>query len=679
MEQPLDPLVEAAVAPLSHNAEHRLAAISILSETADPKHPGALEAIARWESADTKWHPFLWQGILCISALIAVISLVFFRIPELQLSWKYRGMAGFEFPDPYLPDGLTFSGKLLVGDPSKPMFEQKEALYRSDVENPAFFAEYAESHLEEFGKLPDGYMETVSRIAPRNSYFLYLAATDIDSGVIGEKTSTSQEPEQRKGDGSLLHQPKDKYELVIQDQAAFDSSLALLLRARELPEFDIYRDAMLISRLRAMPRGGTFAERANRMILIYNGVRGIASLTKLNTLLCAQAQQLSRAGDADGFLAIAEARAHLIRCLAEREEGTLMDQIILLGMIQMSAEYFHFAAKRLGLDGIAEIYLAEFVRLEEANSRRRALAEAADHSWIAARGSPLSDEILGLVTGITESPPPLSIADLAPSRYADHALLMRIGLAAIALSFLVCSLAVFLFRFAFPSALRRTSARLLQLLGPSDWIITIALGAVFPLSFVLALQNLTVLGGREWGSDHFRNLFPGVHLIAILFISLLAPAVLIRWRLSRRIAPLGIPCRPGVFSSLALLGMVGLSIGAYPFAMRFGMEGTALHALAAAPAFWLATVLWNALRAIIGKAAERISLAATSMALFPSYAVAVILISLLLPVFKASEAHWLSKDTIHNLDPDLPDFGSYEIRIAAQKRKETRTILGLED
>lgn len=46
-------------------------------------------------------------------------------------------------------------------------------------------------------------------------------------------------------------------------------------------------------------------------------------------------------------------------------------------------------------------------------------------------------------------------------------------------------------------------------------------------------------------------------------------------------------------------------------------------------------------------------------------------------MFKASEANWLSKDRLHNLDPELPDFGSYEVRLAAQKRKETREILGL--
>jgi hypothetical protein len=205
------------------------------------------------------------------------------------------------------------------------------------------------------------------------------------------------------------------------------------------------------------------------------------------------------------------------------------------------------------------------------------------------------------------------------------------------------------------------------------------LGVIFPLLFILALQYLTPLGGREWASNHFLNLFPGVHLIAILLLILLTPAVFIRWRLSRRIAPLGIPCRPGKFSILALLGIIGLSITAYPIVLEFGTGTFVLKALAAAPAFWLVVVFWNAIRAIIRKATERISLAATSMALLPSYAVAVILISLLLPVFKASEEHWLSKDRLHNLDPELSDFGSYEFRLAAQKRKETREILGLEN
>jgi len=32
-----------------------------------------------------------------------------------------------------------------------------------------------------------------------------------------------------------------------------------------------------------------------------------------------------------------------------------------------------------------------------------------------------------------------------------------------------------------------------------------------------------------------------------------------------------------------------------------------------------------------------------------------------------------------NPDPDAPDFGMYEFRIASQMRRETREILGLEN
>lgn len=39
----------------------------------------------------------------------------------------------------------------------------------------------------------------------------------------------------------------------------------------------------------------------------------------------------------------------------------------------------------------------------------------------------------------------------------------------------------------------------------------------------------------------------------------------------------------------------------------------------------------------------------------------------------------LAKNTLQNINPDLPDFGGYEIRLATRKREETREILGLEN
>ncbi|MEP2776967.1 MAG: hypothetical protein ABJQ29_12290 [Luteolibacter sp.] len=208
---------------------------------------------------------------------------------------------------------------------------------------------------------------------------------------------------------------------------------------------------------------------------------------------------------------------------------------------------------------------------------------------------------------------------------------------------------------------------------------TILFGVLFPIAAILLLNRFTILGGREWAISHFLFLFPGVHLVAILLWVSLAPAAIIRWRLLRRIRALGIPGIPGVTAVPALLGVTVLAIAAYPGVMKFGLEMKVLIALAAPLVFWIAVIFGNALHGIIGKSQHRISLAATTMALLPSYAIAIIAILAILPAYKASELHWLEQDTLVSIDPSAPDFGQYEFRVAAQMRGQICELLGMEN
>jgi hypothetical protein len=41
------------------------------------------------------------------------------------------------------------------------------------------------------------------------------------------------------------------------------------------------------------------------------------------------------------------------------------------------------------------------------------------------------------------------------------------------------------------------------------------------------------------------------------------------------------------------------------------------------------------------------------------------------------EKHWLAQETLLRIDPDAPDLGAYEFKIAAQQRKEINAITGV--
>jgi len=289
MQPPTTLLVEAAVKPLSGNAEQRLAAVSILAENADLDHPGAAETIARWQKVDAKKHPFIWKPLLYIAALLTAIPMVAYQVPDLKLALEYRdALDSWDFPETRLPEGLTSDEKLLLGDPSKSKYDQAEALYQSAPENPAYYAEYASAYRNEFGKLPDDYLETVSRIAPQNSYFLYSAAGLAAREALDQTVSATPRP-QRRIDGVLVSPDPVEDNYVILDQIAFGKSLSLLDKASSLPEYETYWTVMKSARNRAAPKGGTFAERVNKVVIISGGLSGIISMTSVMEIICAQA------------------------------------------------------------------------------------------------------------------------------------------------------------------------------------------------------------------------------------------------------------------------------------------------------------------------------------------------------------------------------------------------------
>jgi hypothetical protein len=111
---------------------------------------------------------------------------------------------------------------------------------------------------------------------------------------------------------------------------------------------------------------------------------------------------------------------------------------------------------------------------------------------------------------------------------------------------------------------------------------------------------------------------------------------------------------------------------------RFEMRLPVLAALAVPPALCLGLLFANALRIIFGKPATRLDGCAVAIAVLPAYGLATILLCSLMPIYSAAEKHWIAKETLLRIDPDAPDLGAYEFKVAAQKRKEINAITGVE-
>ncbi|MGJ8642698.1 MAG: hypothetical protein ACSHX9_04755 [Luteolibacter sp.] len=675
-----NPLVEAASSHLTGNAEQHLTAISVISETADPDHPLAAETIARWEAVDRKKYPFLWKTALYLIALAALIAVIVSQRHEVQFVTDLNNVSLFSPPDLPLPKGLSEKEKLLLGDPSLDYYEDHqtaEALYLSEPDNPAYFAEYVQKYSFDFDELPPDLLDTAVRIDPQNSFYLYFAVGHMGDDTIVLEPLSGSSPKPRIVKGVRLSPAPVERQYKINDQAVYEKSLELIEKASELSGFQSYATTMMRERMRCFRNTATTVDRATALIFVYAQTSSSISLLKVSDTLSARAQELSNDGDEEGFLKLVNIRQHYIEALLSNPDVFLINELVNRVVVANTAQYFHHAAKRLGLPELEKKFGDEHQAMSDMADRKR-LRSAYYHDWVTEKSSLLGGFTYPMIMRIVDSPPPITLADLAPQRYADHALAIRVGLIAIALSLLIFALPIFLFRFVFPASLRKTAARLIQLLRPIDWILAIVLGVILPLAAILLLNRFTELGGREWALGHYVFLFPSVHLVAILLWVSLAPAAVIRWRLLRRIKALGLPGIPAITAAPALLGVSVLAIGAYPVVMKFELDTLVLIGLAAPVAFWLSVVFGNALHGLIGKAQHRITLAATSMAILPCLSFAIIAVIALLPVYKASEIHWLAQDAHYSIKPDAPDLGLYEFRVAAQKRKEIREALGME-
>lgn len=673
------PLIAAAVEPLADNAEQQLAATAILSETADPNHPAAAETIARIGKIRARRHPALRSSIIGLAAALAIGAAVAVQFREFAaISGLYNLAGSFWDEPPPLPSRLSPQQRLILGDPRLSNLRQKELLLNSDPGNPAYYSEYVGAYWDEHGQLPPDFFATVARIAPDNSFFLYWAAGQIGGKSYERKTGPGAPSKPRFSGGVRLSPMPVERDYVILDQAKFDEALALLDRAAELPGFETYTGSMTAKRASLLPYD-TLAGSAVTLAYGYATPSQVIAIRKVSDLLCARAQILSKEGDRERFISLAGKQQHFVRGFSGNPDRTLIHELVFSAIVSSSGQYFHWGADRLGLAEMAAAYEKQWLAVVADRDRRDIQTKTRTEDVLRQRGSMLSALTLGMVETQVADPPPLTADDLKPLRLADHEIASRYGITAAALILAVACLPVFLFRFHSPRQIRVPAKLFAKLLSAGDWAWIIGLGILLPLSTFLAINRLTPLGGRAYGIPAFQFLFPGIHLLAIVLNLLLAPAIVIRWRLSKRLAPYGIKCRPGMIP-IAVLGVIlAWGLCAFPTLEKAGLTRIGLIAMAVAPAIWLGNVMLGILLSVLGKPAGRIPRLATSAALLPAYAAAIIALCLTIPIFVAGEKRWIAKDTLFRIDPSAPDFGAYEFRVAAQKRREINAILGFEN
>ena len=226
MPDPPSRLIEAAVRPFSDNAEMKHSAIGFL-ENRITQDADQEAMITRWDQVDARKRKPVWQIVLW--AVVAVVS-AGIAIP---ISMKFPGWRSGEnrLPqDPIYGPGPADSEQLVARNsmkaknfccleiyPKQTKAERKEALWRSEPDNPAYFADYAGAFVGENEKLPPDFLKTARRIDPDNAWFTYLAA-----GVESKDSVKGKSRKSKRVKGRMVYESPKSWE--IRDQARLDRS-----------------------------------------------------------------------------------------------------------------------------------------------------------------------------------------------------------------------------------------------------------------------------------------------------------------------------------------------------------------------------------------------------------------------------------------------------------------------
>lgn len=694
-------LIETAVRPLADDAEMKLAAAHLLGEMAANPKKGAEEAIQRWDAVDAKkhksaWRIVLWVPLVAVSAGVAIRD---FREVVRYVKWiKWaHGFSIFSMsPLPVAEPNRECTARqklLLFGDPSKSSnSEKKEALWQSEPENIAYFAEYVAAYATDNNCMPPDWREITQRMDPENAWFTYQAAAlEARDAVKGNPRKS------RKVDGVFVYeQPKS---WTILDQGRLDRTLMLIREARAQPKWDDYSAGLLMERISLLPQRNFIERMDMASILSGNMTSASIRLRIVAGIIAERAWSTGEAGDVAGFRDIGKDGEHFIRGLSDRETGTLVDELVATVCVSDISESFAAAAGKLGLEEEATHWKQISARLTDRKNKRNS------HQLIVDGKAVEADEVAGglfggsieMVAKQAEHQPPLTDGDLKPGRLFEHDLLSRFCSYVLWVLMGVCLAFVAAYRFRVSRLANRLAGRIEELLKTQDWCWVMGAGVLLPFAFVIAVNRLTPLGGRQFGAAGNSLMLPTVHFLGLMMLWLIVPAQVIGWRLTNRAGVLGFPKKSwwgwlAVICAATFVPVISWAVLSQSFTGFWDIWIEEVEAVKIDPAnspvlFYMAvgilgiSVLWVILQissAIFSRPNRLIWRATSALVLVRVYAAAMLLLALATVAFKASEQYWFNRDTISMADPSQPGWSRYEYQVAMQMRKELREILGAE-
>jgi len=675
MVDPAERFIAAATAPLAGNAELHIAARNELVESIGSAEDGARDpldqATERLENADRsstgKWYKiglYLILGVLSVAAIAsAVRSLIDFRLgSHLMLGIGYGRIDEAHFLASLSSHLKPQERMILLGDMTKSRRSDRiKGLWDSEPENPAYFADYVSAYSSDHGVLPRDLLSTADKLDPGNAWFVALAAS--------ERSQFSMDPNARPTltpGGAKLR--------AVKDQAKLDEAIELFHQAAQLEQFDGYQEALLKRRIPLLPPRTDAASQFAPLTYLAGLPSPILRFRHLVDAIQIKANQLAKSGDKEGFRRLLADWDKFTATYASAFTGNLVDGLVRQVVIRVPLKALSEAAVDLGMPEDAK-------RLKDLDdrfqARKTAMGSRVDpNSEIGLHSSLLAGLSLPAVSEQTLKALPIPPEDLTPGRMADHAIAGRIMSLVAWLILGLLLLATGFYRFRSSLLIRRLSARMMLLLRPVDWAWIIGFGILLPLTYYQIILRLTPLGAREWSLKASNFIVPAGQFSAMLWTMVLLPILIARRRLGLRAGAAGLSSNAGWWEWFG----IGMGAAAIPvFGMAFdesGGEKTMLLVAGVTLGTMQLCCLAIGLRALFARRATLLRRATLSRVLMPAYAVGMLSMAVLMPLYHAEEKHWIARDTLMTYSAAAPAFTRYDYEVTQQLQRETLEIVG---
>lgn len=675
MNDPAERFIEAAVAPLGDNAELKITAELALRQaiTAEVAEDAGVRVaksdrgplIRRWRPALTAV-AFMGFGLILAAALhyLATIKPLI-QILSAMGGSPVTGSTDYDHEAKLARELDQRKRLLLIGDPSQPTTSLRwKALWDSQPDNPAYFADYATAYLSEHKELPPAFLKTAGELDPENAWFPAIAASVLCS------QSTREIP--RSDEEKRAKAPKRH---AITDPSKLADAMVLFRQVAGMKRFDSYQESLTVQRIRLLPPRTDWVDQLPPLVYVAAQRSSMIQIRQLAAGISAESGRLSSTGDLADLAALVSDWEAFVRMYASTADATLIDSLVKFLVVKSGYRSLATASTDLGLESENIRLNAISTAIDDLQSRRKALI--GERGNFQNRASMLAAMSLPTVTRQALNAPDIRDEDLKPGRLAEHEFLGKGLSAAVAGSVGAFMIILMAYRFRGGFLRRTLSERLTFLLQAKDWWWIMGVGTLLPFLAFQIVIRLPLVGAREWAIKVSNFISPCAANGLYVWILILLPVLIARWRLGKRAGFLGLSWRPSWFG----WGLACLLILAIPFAPQATLpwnlsEPVAIgYLLLSHAASWWAMV--TAIRGLFSKQEHLLKRVTLSRAVLPAYALTLILTSLAAVAGYALERHWTQRDHLMEVSAEEPGMNRYEHRVMQAMQRELLEVLNM--